>query len=208
MSTPVLITDLDPVGTIDPANDLTIVHQGFTDKKATIAQVRNFDISLFSPLPNTAVNNDLFVISRGSTNYQIRFDQVSFVAGTQLWFYQDVAPSGWVTLPTGDCLLAVKGGSTYSVGGALPQGSWQQAGIRLDITQIPPHNHFIQPMATGKNNRGSADTTTWRAGNGGQTFTSNTGGDPATGLTQAALHDHGSTWRPLAATGILCQKQP
>mgnify|MGYP006952645949 CR=1 FL=1 len=37
MSTPVLISDLDPVGVIDPANDLTIVHQGFTDKKFIVS---------------------------------------------------------------------------------------------------------------------------------------------------------------------------
>ncbi len=200
MSTPVLITDLDPVGTIDPTNDLTIVHQGFTDKKATIAQIRNFDISLFDPLPSTAINNDLMVIGRGSTNYQIRFDQISFVAGTQLWFYQDVAPSGWVIMPVGDCLLSVKGGSTYTVGGSLPQGTWQTADHTLTIDQMPSHAHTLSPFIVGKNQRGSADTKPWRSDNGGTITTSSTGGN--------APHNHGSTWRPLAATGVLCQKQP
>lgn len=201
MSTPVLISDLDPVGVIDPANDLTIVHQGFTDKKATIAQIRNFDISLFDPLPSTAINNDLMVIGRGSTNYQIRFDQVSFVAGTQLWFYQDVAPSGWVTIPVGDCLLGVKGGSTYTVGGALPQGTWQTADHTLTTDQIPAHTHQITlyksdqkgnlaPQKVGSTNQSGTNFAT----------TSSVGGSQA--------HNHGNAWRPLAATGILCQKQP
>lgn len=138
MSTPVLITDLDPVGTIDPANDLTIVHQGFTDKKATIAQVRNFDISLFSPLPNTAVNNDLFVISRGSTNYQIRFDQVSFAAGTQLWFYQDVAPSGWVTLPPETACLLLRGALPIALG----EPFLKEPGSKQGSDSISPKSHL------------------------------------------------------------------
>ena len=159
MSTPVLISDLDPVGVIDPANDLTIVHQGFTDKKATIAQIRNFDISLFDPLPSTVINNDLLVIGRGSTNYQIRF------------------------------------------GGALPQGTWQTADHTLTTDQIPAHIHQITlyksdqkgnlaPQKVGSTNQSGTNFAT----------TSSVGGSQA--------HNHGSAWRPLAATGILCQKQP
>lgn len=207
MSSPVQIPDLPSAGIIDAANDLTIVRQGFTDKKATIAQIRDFDVSLFPTLPSSAVVSDLFPISRGGNNYQIRFDQVSFVAGTQLWFYQNVAPSGWVVIPVGDCLLAVKGGSTYNVGGALPQGTWQQTGMQLNIQQIPNHTHhyYFGSDQSNENSRFAHGAKNQRPRLG---ITQGVDGSSQAVGGVGAPHDHGASWRPLAATGILCQKQP
>ena len=119
--------------------------------------------------------------------------------GTKAWFFQAVAPINWTILPnTGDCLLAVSDGTkTYSGqnGGVSNAGSWQQTDTSLSIAQLPPHNHtlLISPDSGGGGS-------TLRSG-GASSTTLNTG---STGSGQG--HNHGSTWRPQANVGIICNK--
>jgi hypothetical protein len=198
-----------PVASVADDGDTTIIRQGLTDKQVTIDKVRTIDISLFPTLPNgSAVASDLFMIRRASSNYQIRFDQVGFPAGTLCWFYQNVAPDGWLPINfLGDCVLALRGG-LYGPAGNTVAGTWQQSDATLNINQIPNHTHNI---ICGKNTTNSGVTHTKgtedenpsprpRAPTEGITGSSN-------GIGSSQPHNHGASWRPLAVVGILCQKQ-
>ncbi len=59
---------------------------------------------------------------------------------TKMWFYQNVAPSGWVLDATpADALLAVRGGSgAYSGDGGTQAGTWTQPG---HTHTGPSHTH-------------------------------------------------------------------
>lgn len=204
----VQIPDL-PVASVADDGDTTIIRQGLTDKQVTIDKVRTIDISLFPTLPNgSAVASDLFMIRRAGSNYQIRFDQVGFPAGTLCWFYQNVAPDGWVPINfLGDCVLALRGG-LYGPAGNTVAGTWQQSNATLTLDQIPNHTHNIicgkdtdnSGITHVKGTKNENPSPRPRAPTEGMTGTSN-----AIGTSQP--HNHGASWRPLAVVGILCQKQ-
>ncbi len=64
----------------------------------------------------------------------------SIPPATKMWFYQNVAPSGWVLDATpADALLAVRGGSgAYSGDGGTQAGTWTQPG---HTHTGPSHTH-------------------------------------------------------------------
>lgn len=123
-----------------------------------------------------------------------------FVSGTKLWFYQDTAPLGWSIVSSAqDCVLSCKvqnssSASTYQTGGQM-LGTWQQSATTLSVDQMPSHSHYIPNLSYANTNFGT----------GGNFVTAYDGRNTdATGGSQP--HDHGNTWRPLAAVGILCTK--
>jgi hypothetical protein len=118
-------------------------------------------------------------------------------AGARIWFYENVAPSGYtIVAGPSDELLAVKGGSTYTTGGAAA-GTWTQPGHALTTSEIPPHSHATN--ATQDIKRGSGSSNWGFSSSNSQTGTTLTSGGAA------AAHSHGSTWRPKARVGIICQ---
>ncbi len=145
-------------------------------------------------------------------------------AGTKAWFYQDTAPTGWTLDATpSDALLAVKGGTTYTTGGAQV-GTWTQPNHThngpshthatsdhvLTIAEMPLHTHGMYINATGLGGGNGWFMTT----SGSENNTSPTGGDTAhshgnTGAGGTGATDGGATantWRPLAQVGIICQR--
>lgn len=119
------------------------------------------------------------------------------VAGDAIWFYADTAPTGYTIVSgSSDELLAVKGGSTYTTGGARA-GTWQQADATLDASHIPAHTHTV-----------SLDVSA-NSGSGGQFWagstTSRTSGSALGGAATSA-HNHGLAWRPLARVGLVCER--
>jgi len=85
----------------------------------------------------------------------------AFPSGTEMWFNQNTAPTGWTINSTpADSLLAVKGGTDdYNVAGGTEAGIWTVGGLTKDahghgFTQPSNHdnhsNHvFTQPSAHG-----------------------------------------------------------
>lgn len=77
-------------------------------------------------------------------------------SGNKAWFYQDAAPVGWTLDATpSDALLAVKGGATYTTGGAQA-GTWTQLNHTHGIGSLttPNHTHtdnFTTPAHTHTN---------------------------------------------------------
>jgi hypothetical protein len=132
-------------------------------------------------------------------NYQIRYDQVSFPTGTKMWFYHNAASEipGWSLVTAGDSLLAVKGGSTYVSGGA-EAGVWQQNDHTLTLDQIPAHTHSYKVYTADSSGNLSLKTASTNRSSNNTVNTNSSGG----GLG----HNHGSTWRPKANVGIICQK--
>ncbi len=85
--------------------------------------------------------------TRDQLNTALRTVFAPMVAGTKMWFYQNVAPAGWtLDAVPGDELLAVKGGAqAYNVAGGTVAGSWTVAGLTKDA-----HTHaFTQPNGHG-----------------------------------------------------------
>lgn len=118
-------------------------------------------------------------------------------ASSPIWFYLDSAPTGYsIVAGASDELLAIKGGSTYTTGGAQA-GTWTQDSHALTVSELPPHSH-------------ATNATTSASSGGGPTIYCYASSNPQTGTTltsggSAAGHSHGSSWRPLARTGILCE---
>lgn len=71
----------------------------------------------------------------------------SFASGTKMYFYQNVAPTGWTldAVPA-DALLAVKGGAdAYNAAGGTQQGTWTQPNHThaVGTYQMPLHLHAV-----------------------------------------------------------------
>lgn len=121
-------------------------------------------------------------------------------AGAKIWFYANTAPTGYTidSVPS-DELLAVKGGSTYTTGGATA-GTWTQTGHALTVSEIPPHTHDTNSHQSIKRGSGTA--------NWGYSAENPKTGSALTSAGSAAAHSHGSTWRPKARVGIICYPTP
>ena len=144
-------------------------------------------------------------------------------SGTKMYFYQNVAPSGWTIDATpADALLAVKGGSqAYNVNGGNQAGTWTQPNCTLDATMIPAHDHGSSAAAhthtwpAGSNASGGAKTgygaisailaTDWGTVANVPTATAS-GTHTHTSVGGGLAHNHGTTYRPSAQVGIICEK--
>lgn len=134
-----------------------------------------------------------------------------FDSGTQLWFYQATAPTGWTILTTlSDCLLGVVNtttGNTYSTAGQV-DGSWQQSDHTLSEGEMPRHSHDIYPISTNLNPPGNAIG--FQGQNIVNTVYQTYATDNRKSITQTTGdsqgHNHGNTWRPAAAVGIIAVK--
>lgn len=123
-----------------------------------------------------------------------------FPSGTKLFFYQDTAPPGWtIASNVSDCLLGVKTGDgtgVYQTAGTL-QGTWQQADHVLSWGQMPKHQHYSSQYAQGSG-RYSYEVKFEYNQSADYPFGSVAGNDEP--------HNHGNTWRPMAAVGIIAEK--
>jgi len=120
-----------------------------------------------------------------------------FASGRKVWIYENTAPTGWSYYSSvTDKVIAVKGGSqTYNVNGGNTGGQWTQPNHTLTINEIPAHTHTVTQV------QGSG-TPDWTSdGNALGAPSTNSG---STGGSQA--HNHGTTWRPYAAVGIIIEK--
>lgn len=170
----------------------------------------------------------------GYTNYIAAPYRLGFLVDnggypTVMWFWMTTAPLGWQIVPnSGDRVLAtaLPGGQSFQYTTPGYQGNWQQqdvngvSGQGLTITQIPNHNHYAA-FGHDQSNKHA------RYIHGARYI--NTDGDPIFGEAPTANpvrgvvggkgdnanhnnygqcdpHNHGATWRPAAAVGIICQK--
>lgn len=204
--TSVQLSDLD-LATVANDADLALIRKSdTTDYKITVALLRNINIPglpNLSPTANSPLINDLFMLSRAGINSQCQFGAVGFTVGTRIWFHMNaepVSPIYWqIVQNTGDTLLAVRGGATYTTGGGSTQGTWQQTGWAITEAQMPTHSHtFITYESSSGSNLVQNKVSSTNRNTGLPTRTDQTGGGQA--------HNHGNTWRPSASVGIICQK--
>ena len=146
----------------------------------------------------------------------------------KLWFYENSAPTGWTIVTASDALLAVKGGTTYTTGGAQV-GTWTQPDCILDATMIPAHTHgaagshghtlsWYGPTSgdgvgsesaskfTIGSNLYNNDGYIWQQGNASYYRADTTGDHTHTSVGGGLKHFHGSAYRPLAQVGIICSR--
>ena len=181
--------------------------------KATVSQMQAIDLQTLTPLPNAMTLGDVFFgQDQTGAKFSTNFENITFPSGTQIWAYQGTRLSGWtISASTGDKLLAVKGGSIYTTGG-VSAGTWQQEGINgigslLDVTQMPSHTHRGLKTKSHASSSGPPDDKKPRRG---KTIEDDSNindryalSDPVgSGLT----HDHGNSWRPRAAVGLIMEK--
>lgn len=230
MTANIQIPGLDPASTIDPANDFLLVRQGTSDRKATVGQVSETVFSRYAITGTPLTPTDVLLFGRNNgsgvyQNFTINPQQIGFLFGTACWFFQDTAPLGWTIIPgTGDRVLGtiLAGGAinTYNTVGL--QGNWQQQdvdgvpGQGLSIQQIPNHQHWGQFGQNQSNPNAQYIHGARNLPSGGDPRYGNTvilgiiggAGDSAGHDSFGAClgHSHGSTWRPSACTGNICQK--
>lgn len=139
-----------------------------------------------------------------------------FPAGTKLWFYQDTAPTGWtIDSSVADSVIAVKGGTqAYNVSGGNLAGTWQQAGHALSVNEIPSHSHAPEfesgwqgPFYNKVHESRAGDGNLWSLGGGNGGSSKHVWGTwRISSVGGGQTHNHGNTWRPYAAVGIICTK--
>lgn len=147
-------------------------------------------------------------------------------SATPIWMYVDAAPDGWaVSGALTDMVLAIKGGSqAYNVAGGNSGGTWTQPSHTLTIAELAAHTHggntgyyntshsHSFSGATPKYGSSGTDGSYGsRLGGGSRSSTSSVGINsnganhrhtiPSQGSDSA--HNHGTTYRPAAAVGIL-----
>ena len=209
MGLPVQIPDL-PSATVANDSDQTIMRQGLTDYRVTMALVRNINIAAMTALPSPAQSSDYFIINRVvasvPTNYKIPFNAVGLPAGVKVWFYMSSAQisaslPGWqIVAGTGDTLIACAGGSIYTTAGTI-QGTWSQPTFTLTTAQLPAHSHDIDVRRSSEAGSSLAvvlAASTSHGSSGVSTAVRNTGSGSPIQLA--------NTWRPLANVGNICEK--
>lgn len=236
MLPPITIPELAPAGPIDFNQDELLLRQGLTDKRVTAGQLTNLRLEAFSPLNSAIISSDVILVGRNDgggnyINYRATPQSLGFLVDnggypTVMWFFMQVAPLGWTVVPTtGDKVLAtaLPGGQSYQYTTPGFQGTWQQENTSLTITQIPSHSHYMdtgifspigQSTSSSKvaNAQNAAIHTryvpSFPTGGNGSTQQTSSGNNlaPNNSLPAADGHNHGSTWRPAAAVGIICQK--
>ncbi|MEO8894044.1 MAG: hypothetical protein ABI417_21370 [Coleofasciculaceae cyanobacterium] len=205
---PITIPDLDPASSINPSTDLILIRQGLNDRKATLSQISNIDLSSYTTITGAPLSTDVFIVGRniGGGNYQnykMLTENVTFIAGTLMWFYSQAAPLGWKILSNqGDRILSVisdNGTGIYNSTG--PKGTWQQDGHVLTVNELAEHSHKVNASHTSTKG-GDLNTNISRYG-----YNYNVGPDITTTKTGSNLaHNHGFAWRPAAACGRICEK--
>jgi hypothetical protein len=210
MGAPVQIPGL-PSAAIANDADQTIIRQGLTDFRCTIGLIRSLNVNNFSDLPSAANPNDFMLISRivggNPTNFRIAFNAVGLPRNTKTWFYfpsASIAASlpGWQLVPsTGDTLLAVEGGATFTTGGTT-QGTWFQPKFFIDVINLPPHSHVLD-IQRGSSRPGSSQAYLAAASTSSGSHDISTA-CRTTGSNAGIQLD--SSWRPLASVGCICVK--
>lgn len=129
----------------------------------------------------------------------------------RMWCYANSAIDGWVidsTAPV-DCVVGIKGGSNdYNVNGGQTAGDWQIPDHTLTVSQLAIHTHTIVANHTHNIvNSGSAGSGVFGmiyATTASSVNTSSSGAHthPSSG-GDGGPHNHGNTYRPRAAVGIL-----
>lgn len=202
MSSPVQLSDLPAASVADDADLALIRKDNTTDYKTTVAILRKINIAGLTAIPTPAQPTDKMMISQTGTVYRIDFGSVGFTQGTKMWFYQNsepVSPAYWQIVPnTGDTLLGVKGGGTYSTGG-VTAGTWQQVDHTLTVDEIPAHTHTVACYFAITNFFQNTGKSAVGGGNASSNATSSSVGG-------GQGHNHGNAWRPLASVGLICQK--
>lgn len=126
----------------------------------------------------------------------------NFPKDTEMWFYQDAAPDpGWTISGTAsDVLTAVKGGSTYDLGGAI-RGSWATP---AHSHPLGGHTHTASGTVNPAYGSKESDTGSGAAETGHVHSISLGSGGPstATNISGASL-----TFRPRARVGIICIRE-
>lgn len=135
-------------------------------------------------------------------------------SGRKVYLYENAAPTGWSIVSVTDAVLAVKGGSNaYNTTGGQTGGTWTQPDHTLTESEIPAHTHgsagahthslgIRQPSGNYqtdyKTNDGSDAGSMMSSDSAGSHTHSSVGGGNA--------HNHGTTWRPKGAVGIIVSK--
>ena len=121
--------------------------------------------------------------------------------GTKMYFYQNAAPTGWTyDSAVVDRVLSVKGGSNaYNANGGTEAGTWTQPGHTLTTDEIPSHTHSV-PTASAVPTGGGAYSTP------GDSATQANAAPVAEATGGGGSHNHGTTYRPYAAIGIIATK--
>ena len=230
MTSPIEISDLTPASAIDRANDLVVLRQGLSDKKATLQQISNLTLADYTILGSPLNQSDVFLMGRNDgfgnyTNFLTTINRFGFLAGVRTWFYDSVAPLGWqIVAGTGDRVLGtiLNGGAVYQYNAFGLQGSWQQgdvsgvAGNGLTVLQIPNHQHFGQMGQTQSNQNprfiygAEAFPNPNNPRYSSETVLGIVGGAgdvPSHDAFGACdPHNHGDRFRPASTVGIICEK--
>lgn len=122
-------------------------------------------------------------------------------SGTKMLFYQDTAPTGWTVDSTpSDVVVACKGGSYYTAGGAIAGDTWGSgAGHTHTYTAVIAHTHTV-PHGTSTGS-GGIDGAARAA-----SATVTTGSTGSASASTASANGLPSTWRPRAAVCIVATK--
>src|SRR5690606_19845981 len=172
-----------------------VIKDGLTDKKATVSQLREIDISALTNLVSPSAG-DLVMIGQGANTFKTNFQNVGLAKGTRCWFHQNTAPVGWTTVTDiSDSLIGIKGG-LYGATGGITSGDWQQLDHALTIAEMPAHGHNFN---LGKESTSSSGARLARAA-----FDTIVGAFGTTGSSGGSQgHNHVDQWRPFAAVGVL-----
>ena len=122
-------------------------------------------------------------------------------ADQKIWIYRNDAMDGWVIdSSVSDKVLALKGGSTYTDGGAVA-GDWTISGLsggsHSHTVSVPDHKHTLTYGSEGQYGTDNA-----------YLLTSETTSNPVGSSTNSTSSDgvsisHDGSWRPAATVGTL-----